>query len=262
MRSAYLPDTDASQTEMKHLQRSVAEEAIWTDAHSFDISCLRLRSDARTCTNSPNGPLIAGIDQAFTDEKVISAVVVGTDDCIVEKQWAVSECSIAYIPGLLSFHEAPSIFAALEKLQTQPELLVCDGSGRIHYRQAGLATHVGVVMDRPAIGVAKNLLCGSPVDSVERRPAEWQTPVVSDAYVENATSGTVLGHAYQSRQYDTSRRINPVYVSPGHRVAPETATTCIAHLCDGYKLPEPTRQADAFAATAKQRYLDGQEPPS
>ncbi|OYR77230.1 endonuclease V, partial [Halorubrum ezzemoulense] len=122
---------------------------------------------------------------------------------------------------------------------------------RIHFREAGLATHVGVLRDTPSVGVAKSLLCGEPDESTSERPEGWRTPVRADDAVTTAEPGTVIGHAFQSRQYPNSKRVNPLYVSPGHRVSAETAVEFVAALCAGYKLPEPTRLADAYADTVK-----------
>jgi Endonuclease V (EC 3.1.21.-) len=132
---------------------------------------------------------------------------------------------------------------------------VIDGSGRLHYRQAGLATHVGVALDTPAVGVAKSLLCGTLDAAPDGRPAGWRTPIRADAEVD-APDGTVIGEALQTRQYDSRPVINPVYVSPGHRVSVGTATELVERLCDGYKLPAPTRRADSYAETVKSEVDD------
>jgi deoxyribonuclease V len=109
------------------------------------------------------------------------------------------------------------------------------------------------MLDLPSIGVAKNLLCGEPVESVDDRPVGWSTPIEADSGVE-APEGTVIGHAYQSRQWDREQSINPLYVSPGHRVSAATTVDLVDALCAGYKLPEPTRLADRYADDAKARY--------
>jgi deoxyribonuclease V len=109
---------------------------------------------------------------------------------------------------------------------------------------------MGVVLDVPSVGVAKRLLCGRVEDDGDGRPAGWRSPVLADGDVD-AADGTVLGYAYQSRQYDANPVINPLYVSPGHRVSAATAVDCVARLCGEYKLPEPTRLADAYADDCK-----------
>jgi deoxyribonuclease V len=250
----YLPDPDASRGEMEALQRRVAEAASFTDEFTFDAERVDCRLDGGDQTTLGAGgreqPLVAGVDQAFLDERAISAVVCLRGGEVRERAFAVSSLSTPYIPGLLSFREGGPIVDALAELDSDPDLLVFDGSGRIHYRQAGLATHMGVVFDRPSVGVAKSLLCGRARESVDGRPAGWRTPILADGDVD-APDGRVIGYAVQSRQYQSSRTINPLYVSPGHRIAAETAADVVLRCCDGYKLPEPTRLADAYADELK-----------
>jgi deoxyribonuclease V len=246
VRPEFLPDASQSREEMETLQREVADAARFADAVDFDPAAVSLAAP------SPSGdrPLVAGVDQAFLDGRAISAAVVLRGDEVVERAHAVTEPSIPYVPGLLSFREGGPILAALAELDAEPDLVCFDGSGRIHFRQAGLATHLGVVLDVPSVGIAKNLLCGRVEGDVDGRPAGWRAPVVADDGVE-APPGTVLGYAYQSRQYETNPVINPLYVSPGHRVGAGTAVDLVARLGAGYKLPEPTRLADAYADECK-----------
>jgi deoxyribonuclease V len=276
----FAPDAGLSRDEMTALQREVAEQAVFADDFEFDpadVTASHVPPEAVTGVNetlsaggpdpgldadpaddgsAPIGggesdrPLIAGVDQAFLDDHAVSAVVLLRGSTVVDRVYAVTELSTPYIPGLLSFREGGPIIDALSAVDRDPDLLVFDGSGRIHYRQAGLATHMGVVFDTPSVGVAKNLLCGTPAESVTDRPAGWRTPIHADAEVE-AEPGTVIGHAYQSRQYDTNRTINPLYVSPGHRVSAETTVELVAAVGGKYKLPEPTRLADAYADEVK-----------
>lgn len=286
VRPEFAPDPDLSRDEMTALQEEVAETAVFADAFEFDpadVTASHVPPEAVTGVNrtlstgdpepgsnadpaddgvddadSPemgrrgatDRPLIAGVDQAFLDDHAVSAVVLLRGGEVVDRVYAVTELSTPYIPGLLSFREGGPIIDALSGVDRDPDLLVFDGSGRIHYRQAGLATHMGVVFDTPSVGVAKNLLCGTPAESVTDRPAGWRTPIHADADVD-AEPGTVIGHAYQSRQYDTSRTINPLYVSPGHRVSAETTVELVAAVGGKYKLPEPTRLADAYADEVK-----------
>jgi deoxyribonuclease V len=256
----YLPDPAASREEMEALQRRVAEAATFADEFTFDperVDC-RHRDDADQTTfgsgsRGPDPPIVAGIDQAFLDDRAVSAVVCLQGGAVVERAFAVSALSIPYVPGLLSFREGGPIVDALRALDADPDLLFFDGSGRIHYRQAGLATHMGVVFDRPSVGVAKSLLCGRPRETVDGRPEGWRTPILADSDVD-LPDGRVIGYAVQSRQYDASRKINPLYVSPGHQVSAETAADLVLQCCDGYKLPEPTRLADAYADEVKREY--------
>jgi deoxyribonuclease V len=110
-----------------------------------------------------------------------------------------------------------------------------------------------VTVDRPSVGVAKSLLCGTPRESVAGGlPAGERVAVEADGSVESCEAGTVIGYAVQTRQYDSpNRHVNPLYVSPGHRVSAGTAVDLVARCRAGYKLPEPTRLADAYADDMK-----------
>ncbi|WP_089384425.1 endonuclease V [Halorubrum vacuolatum] len=258
---------------MEALQREIAAVARFEDDHGLLPERIALDSPFEIGSGLPSatqrtlvpegsgdaGPIVVGIDQAFrggggasgTDDgsgESISAAVAIRDGRVIEYAHAVTPLSIPYIPGLLAFREGGPILAALDALSVEPDLLVLDGSGRIHYREAGIATHIGVIHDVPSIGVAKSLLCGDPDEPIDGRPAGWRTPIRADRSMSTvAEDEPVVGYAYQSRQYPNARTINPLYVSPGHRVSPSTAVDLIEALCAGYKLPEPTRLADASA---------------
>jgi deoxyribonuclease V len=242
-REQFVPDPALSREEMEALQREVAAAALFED----DLDCTPAelgRGDA----------LVAGVDQAFLTneepERAVSAVVVLRGDEVVERTYAVTDLTIPYIPGLLSFREGGPILAAFEALDAEPDAVLFDGSGRVHFRQAGLATHLGVVLDVPSVGVAKSLLCGRPRSSVDGLPQGTRVAIEADDSID-APAGEVVGYAYQSRQYPNSKSINPLYVSSGHRVSAETAVETVAACGGDYKLPEPTRLADQYAAEVK-----------
>jgi deoxyribonuclease V len=264
----FVPDASLSRDEMERLQRDIAEVAVFEDDLGFDPTAVSVgQSPSRDAADSEqlelghseststDHPVVAGVDQAFAadGEQAVSAIVAARGDEVVERVHAVEPTDIPYIPGLLSFREGGAILSAFEKLSVEPDLAVFDGSGRIHFRQAGIATHVGVTLDLPAVGVAKNLLCGQPREPLDDHlPEDARVAVEADGNV-TASPGTVIGHAYQSRQYDDpqTRYVNPLYVSPGHRVSAETTTDLVERLCAGYKLPEPTRLADSYADEVK-----------
>lgn len=231
-RPRFVPDASSSHDEMKRLQHDIADNAVFSDGRDA-----RLDADTR----------IAGVDQAFDGETAVSAVVVMQDGEIIERVHAARPVKIPYIPGLLSFREGGAIVAALQNLEREPDVLLVDGCGRMHFREAGLATHIGVTFDVPAIGVAKSLLCGTPTESTENLDEGNRVPIEADGTV-TAPDGSVIGYAVQTRQYRSPNRyINPVYVSPGHRISAETAVDAVVRAVDGYKLPEPVRQADQYA---------------
>ncbi|MFB6138162.1 MAG: endonuclease V [Halobacteriaceae archaeon] len=210
-------------------------------------------------------PLVAGVDQAFRGEEAVSAVVVLRGDEVVARAASRVGLEMPYVPGLLAFREAGAIVDALAALPVEPDLLLLDGSGRIHYRQAGLATHVGVLFDVPALGVAKSLLCGEPAAPLDRHLAAGERVAVeADDEVEPVGPGgdgdrashpvpdpdwPVVGYAVQTRQFPNPERrhVNPLFASPGHRLRAGTAADLVDALAAGYKLPEPTRLADALA---------------
>ncbi|MFB6229186.1 MAG: endonuclease V [Halobacteriales archaeon] len=242
-RPEYVPDPSLTTEEMERLQREIATVARFSDDPPIDPA-------------SPG--VVAGVDQAFLDDWAVSAIVALEDGEVIERASAVSPLSLSYVPGLLSFREGGPIIDAARELDCEPDLLLFDGSGRIHYRQAGLATHMGVVLDTPSVGVAKGLLCGTPRRSTEELPEGTRVPIDSDGDVERVgnTEGPQvddpIGHAVQTRQYDSSNRhVNPVYVSPGHRVGAASAADHAEAQCVGYKLPEPIRLADAHADEVK-----------
>ena len=267
VRPEFAPDPALSRAEMEDLQRELAAVATFEDDLDFDPDAVRAKPADRgqaTLGGSANegggedAPVVAGVDQAFLGDTAVSAVVAMRDGEVIERVWAVEETEIPYIPGLLSFREGGAILAAFEELAVEPDLAVVDGSGRIHFRQAGIAAHIGVMLDLPAVGVAKSLLCGRLREPYpDHAPEGTRVAVEADGRVD-APDGTVIGHAFQSRQYESGKTsINPLYVSPGHRVSAETATDLVERTCAGYKLPEPTRLADAYADEAKAEVTNG-----
>jgi deoxyribonuclease V len=246
-RPEFVPDPSSSRAEMETLQREIAATATFMDGFGFDPAAV---STANTLA-ADESPVVVGVDQAFLDDRAVGAIVALRGGEVIERASAVVDLEFPYVPGLLSFREAGAILAAFRDLDTDPDLAVFDGSGRIHFREAGLATHLGVVFDLPSIGVAKGLLCGTPRASLDDLPEGTRIAIDADEDIETTDAG-VIGYALQTRQYESGNRsINPVYVSPGHRVGCETAADLVEQLCDGYKLPEPTRLADNHADAVK-----------
>jgi deoxyribonuclease V len=240
IREEFIPGEEAGKEEMKKMQRQIARAADFKDKPSFDVENVGEKT-------------VVGVDQAFTEEKSVSCAVAMKDGDVIEEVSAAEEISMPYIPGLLAFREGSSIVKALEKLQSEPDLLVLDGSGRIHFRRAGIATHIGVIFDRPAVGVAKNLLCGKPEQEMDRLSEGEKVAIHADTQVMNKESG-IIGYAFQTRQYESSKKINPVYISPGHRLGSETAVDLVEELCSGYKLPDPVRIADRKVGEEKEKF--------
>lgn len=248
-RPRFVPDPALTQEQMEACQREIANVAEFED-DPVVTSVLRELTDTATPAWDHGDAVIAGVDQAFIGDRAISAIVTMQAGDILNRVHAITDVTIPYIPGFLSFREGGPILKAFKELQTDPDIALFDGNGRLHFRQAGLATHIGVVLDLPTIGVAKRLLCGEPTTAIEPGEQGSRTAILAGDRVE-APPDTLLGYAVQTRQYPNARRINPVYVSPGHRVAPATAVTIAERLCAGYKLPEPIRLADSYADDIK-----------
>ncbi|MFC4543468.1 endonuclease V [Halosolutus amylolyticus] len=260
VRPDLVPDAELSRDEMEALQHEIADAAVFVDDVAIDPD--RLSNPLASAASEGEPPIVAGVDQSFlqdgdgTEDRALSAVVAMQGGEVIERVYAVTPLEIPYIPGLLAFREGGPILAALEALSVEPDLLLFDGSGRIHFQQAGIATHMGVVLDAPCIGVAKSLLCGRPRSDVENLPEGARVAIEANDRVD-APAGTLIGYAVQTRQYDSpDRYINPLYVSPGHRVGPETAADVVLALASSYKLPEPVRLADGYADEAKRAVRD------
>jgi deoxyribonuclease V len=197
---------------------------------------------ARIRVRSPRGPLrrIAGVDAAFSadGEFCIAGVVVWDrfSRRVVERRTARRRLRFPYIPGLLSFREAPAILAALRKLSIEPDLLMCDGHGLAHLRRFGIACHVGLVAALPAMGCAKSRLVGEHLQPGPERGS--RSPLMH--------RGEVIGAALRTRD-----SVKPVYVSVGHDSDLPTAIRVALQCSIGYRLPEPVRLADRFVADAK-----------
>ena len=160
----------------------------------------------------------------------------------VERSSAVLPLTFPYVPGLLSFREIPVLLAAFEQLRNTPQVIFCDGQGYAHPRRFGLACHLGVLLDCPSIGVAKSVLIGE-----YREPARRAG---STAPLRDPETGETLGAVLR-----TADGVNPVYVSPGHRVSLRRAVELTRAVCDGYRIPRPTRDADHFVRSIRRSRL-------
>mgnify|MGYP001142217980 CR=1 FL=1 len=152
---------------------------------------------------------------------------------LVEYKVARIATIMPYIPGFLSFREYPALLAAWELLEQKPDLLFVDGHGISHPRRLGVASHFGMLVDVPTIGVAKRRLCGR-FEPLDDEPGSQQ--LLMD-------KGEKIGWVWRSK-----KRCNPLFVSTGHRVSIDTALEWVQKCMAGYRLPEPTRWADAVAS--------------
>ncbi len=184
------------------------------------------------------GPVrrVAGLDVHYAPGAGLAwaaavQVDAGTRE-LLESALACAPLAFPYLPGLLSFREAPAALSALALLRPAPDLLLVDGQGLAHPRRFGLACHVGLLADLPTIGVAKSRLLGE----YEAPPAE------AGSWVPLRDRGETVGAVVRTR---TGAR--PLFVSIGHRVSLETAVAWTLRLCAGRRLPEPVRLADRLS---------------
>lgn len=187
--------------------------------------------------------VVAGLDVSYDDNAGLAyaAVVAYTyPDLEPLGQAALTlPSAMPYIPGLLSFREAPPLLEALAALPIQPDLLLCDGHGTAHPRRFGLACHIGALTGLPSVGCAKSWLLGA---------YDEPGPEIGDQS-ELRESGEVIGVALRTR-----RNSRPLFVSPGYRVTRAQAVEVTLRLLRGARLPEPARAADRLAAATRRAY--------
>lgn len=218
------------------------------DLHDWNVSPKeafetqrRLRPGIRLRNSFRRIRVIAGCDVAFDAAKNLAygvAVVFSFPSLDeVEKKVAVRGITFPYVPGLLAFREAPVLLDAIRSLEHEPDLFMIDGQGIAHPRGMGLASHLGLFLEKPVIGCAKSRLCGT-----YREPgaaAGSSSPLF-------AKNGETIGAAVRTRA-----GVKPVFVSPGHRIDLETSIRIVLKSRDGCRVPKPMRIADRYTKLAK-----------
>lgn len=218
--------------------------------HSWDLppsEAVTLQSQLRDKVRLQPLPekitLVAGADISFNkfSEVIYAGIVVLRlpELEVVTTSGVVTTTQFPYVPGLLSFREAPALLEAWEKLTVRPEVLVLDGQGIAHPRRIGIASHIGLWLNLPTIGCAKSLLVGKYEEPLPEA-GNW-TPLIHKS--------EVIGAALR-----TKHRVNPVYISPGHLADLESSIDLALRCSKGYatngtskyRIPEPTRLAHLF----------------
>jgi deoxyribonuclease V len=213
--------------------------------HSWSLSpdeAVKLQAELRSqlilSWNKRAIETIGGVDVDLEEDVARAAIVVLrlADLKPIEGVTADAPLVFPYIPGLLAFREGPAVLAAWEKVQHRPDVVMFDGQGIAHPRGIGIASQLGLWIERPTIGVAKSRLYGrhDPVG-----PRRGDRVELRDEHDPTCLIGAVLC---------TREGANPLYISPGHLIdvphAVELVLRCVTH----YRLPEPTRWAHKFAA--------------
>jgi deoxyribonuclease V len=203
---------------------------------------IQQRLAGRVITLNQSRPVryIAGLDAAFSDDgrQCVAAAVLWDLEAnsVFEESVAIRRVQMPYIPGLLSFREAPALLAALRGLRRTPDALLCDGQGLAHPRRFGVASHLGVLCDLPSVGCAKSRLTGTHAEPGGLR-GDW-TPLRSGA--------EIIGCVLRTRD-----GVRPVYVSIGHRMTLARARALVLRCSERFRVPEPTRLADILVAASK-----------
>jgi deoxyribonuclease V len=183
--------------------------------------------------------LTHGRATASAEPTTIFAAIVVWDiatGAVVEETTRIGETRFPYVPGLLSFREAPTLLEAFAALATRPDAVICDGQGIAHPRRFGLACHIGLWLDLPTVGCAKSRLIGAHETLAATRGSKT-------ALVDN---DEVIGAVLRTRT-----NVNPVFVSPGHRIDFSAATRLVLACATRTRLPEPTRLADQLSKKVK-----------
>jgi len=175
---------------------------------------------------------VAGCDVAYTGKHIICTVVVMDYETlkIREHKTKVGTSGFPYIPTFLSYREAPIMIDTYHELEVDPDVLLVDGHGIIHPRRMGLASHVGLSLDKASIGIAKNLLCGQVRDD--------------RIYLDKDILGRIL---------QTKDKAKPIFVSQGHKISISTAIEIVKKTLRDHKLPEPLHQAHKLANRVKKK---------
>ena len=187
---------------------------------------------------------IAGCDISFNkyEETVYAGIVVLRLDTleVLEEVGVVSTAPFPYVPGLLTFREGPALIEAWRNLTIEPDVVMFDGHGMAHPRRMGIATHMGLWLNRPSFGCGKSVLAGKFDDPAPER-GTW-TPLLH--------RGETIGAALR-----TKNKVNPVFISPGHLIDLPTAIDLTLRCDRGYRLPEPTRRAHLFVNSLRREHL-------
>jgi len=176
---------------------------------------------------------VAGADVSYYQNKMIAGVIVFEfpNLKVIERQFFISPINLPYIPGLLTFREGPSLLEAFVKIKNEPDIILFDGQGIAHPRRMGIATHLGLFLDKPTIGCAKSRLSGKYTSVGEEK----------GDYALLKEGEEVLGAVLRTR-----RKVKPIFISPGYKIDLSNSIEIVLKCTEKYKLPIPVREAHIF----------------
>ena len=185
---------------------------------------------------------VAGIDVSCSkkSDTLWAGVVVLSYPALdkVEEKWTKGIANFPYIPGLLSFREIPVVLESLKMIESDPDLIFCDGQGIAHPRGLGLASHLGLLIEKPTIGCAKKRLVGE-FSEVGQQRGDYSMLFYKDREV-----GAVV---------KTRSGVKPLFVSPGNRLTIRDAIRMVLSCGGRYRIPEPVRQAHILVNRIRKR---------
>ncbi len=212
----------------------------YLNLHSWEVSpqeAIKIQKDLKSNISLKKSfskiDKIAGADVSYYQNKMIAGVIIFEFPNLkaIEKQSFTSQVNFPYIPGLLTFREGPSILAAFKKIKNEPDIILFDGQGIAHPRRMGIATHLGLFLDKPTIGCAKSRLSGKYTTVGERK----------GDYAPLKEGKEVLGAVLRTR-----KGVKPIFVSPGHKIDLPNSIEIVLKCIVKYRLPLPVREAHIF----------------
>lgn len=212
----------------------------YLNLHSWEVSpqeAIKIQKDLKSNISLKKSfnkiDKIAGVDVSYYQNKMIAGVIIFKfpNLKIIERQSFVASINFPYIPGLLTFREGPSILSAFKKIKNEPDIILFDGQGIAHPRRMGIATHLGLFLNRPTIGCAKSRLSGK-YTSVGEQKGDY-TPLKEGE--------EVLGVVLRTR-----KGVKPIFLSPGHKIDLHNSIEIVLKCIVKYRLPLPVREAHIF----------------
>jgi deoxyribonuclease V len=212
----------------------------YLNLHSWEVSpqeAIKIQKDLKSNISLKKSfnkiDKIAGVDVSYYQNKMIAGVIIFKfpNLKIIERQSFVASINFPYIPGLLTFREGPSILSAFKKIKNEPDIILFDGQGIAHPRRMGIATHLGLFLDRPTIGCAKSRLSGKYISVGEQK----------GDYTPLKEGEEVLGVVLRTR-----KGVKPIFLSPGHKIDLPDSIEIVLKCIVKYRLPLPVREAHIF----------------
>ena len=212
----------------------------YLNLHSWEVSpqeAIKIQKDLKSNMSLKKSfskiDKIAGADVSYYQNKMIAGVIIFEfpNLKVIEKQFFISPINLPYIPGLLTFREGPSLLAAFKKIKNEPDIILFDGQGIAHPRRMGIATHLGLFLDKPTIGCAKSRLSGEYIPVGEEK----------GDYALLKEGEEILGAVLRTR-----RKVKPIFISPGHKIDLSNSIEIILKCIVKYRLPVPVREAHIF----------------